>query len=79
LAFSARVDAINDDAASLYRYGFVPLADEPLTLFVPVTGGIGEPASRDDAARRGHRAKRFTSAVRQLATQGMSMIAARAS
>ncbi|MBB5465051.1 hypothetical protein HDG32_001155 [Paraburkholderia sp. CI2] len=47
------VDAINDEAASFYKkYGFVPLTDEPLALFLPVTGRIGEPASRDDAARR---------------------------
>jgi predicted N-acetyltransferase YhbS len=31
------VDAIDDDAARFYRkYGFEPLTDEPLTLFLPV-------------------------------------------
>jgi hypothetical protein len=33
-AFSALVDAINDEATSFYKeYGFVPLTDEPLTPF----------------------------------------------
>ena len=31
------VDAVNDDAARFYKkYGFEPLTDEPLTLFLPV-------------------------------------------
>lgn len=37
------VDAINDDAARFYKkYGFEPLTDQPLTLFLPVAS-IPEP------------------------------------
>jgi hypothetical protein len=37
LTEGSEVDAIDDDAAKLYRkYGFAPLLDSPLHLFLPM-------------------------------------------